>query len=111
MQQQGLANLAFQIAAADAWDIRGLGKESNWDEYAATFIAGEPALEPRVVAAPIRQPPPRVMPRKSGIAVMSRISPCSALAVVAGNRSVHPAATVTGPAARWSSASCRVVGR
>lgn len=50
--------LLFQIAAADAWDIRGLGKESNWDEYVDTFIAGEPALEPRVVAAPIRLPYP-----------------------------------------------------
>ena len=50
--------LLFQIAAADAWDIRGLGKDTNWDEYAATFIAGEPCLEPRVVETPIRLPYP-----------------------------------------------------
>lgn len=50
--------LLYQIAAADAWDIRGFGKEASWDEYAATFIAGEPTLEPRLAPAPVRLPYP-----------------------------------------------------
>lgn len=55
---RGRTLLLYQIAAADAWDIRGFGKEASWDDYAATFIAGEPVLEPRVVPAPIRLPYP-----------------------------------------------------
>ncbi|MCF3628913.1 phytanoyl-CoA dioxygenase family protein [Thalassospiraceae bacterium LMO-SO8] len=55
---KGRTLLLYQIAAADAWDIRGFGKEASWDEYAATFIAGEPTLEPRVVPTPIRLPYP-----------------------------------------------------
>ncbi|MEK9673088.1 MAG: phytanoyl-CoA dioxygenase family protein [Rhodospirillaceae bacterium] len=50
--------LLYQVAAADAWDIRGFVKAPDWDAYAATFIQGEPTLEPRVVAAPIRLPYP-----------------------------------------------------
>ncbi len=55
---KGRTLLLYQIAAADAWDIRGFGKAASWDDYAATFIAGEPTLEPRLVPAPIRLPYP-----------------------------------------------------
>ena len=50
--------LLYQIAAGDAWDIRGMPTEESWDAYAATFIAGTPTIEPRVVPAPIRLPYP-----------------------------------------------------
>ena len=50
--------LLYQIAAGDAWDIRGLPTEESWDAYAATFIAGTPTIVPRVVLAPIRLPYP-----------------------------------------------------
>ncbi len=50
--------LLFQIAAGDAWDIRGMPTEESWDDYAATFIAGKPTNEPRVVPTPIRLPYP-----------------------------------------------------
>ncbi len=55
--------LLYQVAAADAWDIRG-NREGTWDDYLATIIAGEATLEPRVVPAPIRLPYPG--PLKSG---------------------------------------------
>ncbi len=50
--------LLYQIAAGDAWDIRGMPTEESWDAYAATFIAGTPTIEPRVIPAPIRLPYP-----------------------------------------------------
>jgi len=50
--------LLLQIAAADAWDIRGIGSEDFWNDYTQTFIAGEPSIEPRVVSTPIRLPYP-----------------------------------------------------
>ena len=50
--------LLFQVAAGDAWDIRGMPTEESWDDYAATFIAGTPTIEPRVVPTPIRLPYP-----------------------------------------------------
>lgn len=56
--------LLYQVAAADAWDIRGLTRESSWEDYVSTMIAGEPTNEPRVVPAPIRLPYPG--PLKSG---------------------------------------------
>lgn len=49
--------LLYQIAAADAWDIRGM-EEANWEEYADTILAGTPCIEPRLVPAPIRLPYP-----------------------------------------------------
>ncbi|NQW09911.1 MAG: phytanoyl-CoA dioxygenase family protein [Alphaproteobacteria bacterium] len=48
--------LLYQIAAADAWDLRGM--PADWDEHNSRLIAGEPTLEPRVVPAPIRLPYP-----------------------------------------------------
>ncbi len=56
--------LLFQIAAADAWDIRGMDRIGSWENYVNTIIAGEPTVEPRLVAAPIRLPYPG--PLKSG---------------------------------------------
>ncbi|PIW26824.1 MAG: phytanoyl-CoA dioxygenase [Rhodospirillales bacterium CG15_BIG_FIL_POST_REV_8_21_14_020_66_15] len=50
--------LLYQVTAADAWDIRGLPAGSTWDDYVASFIAGEPVLEPRVVPTPVRLPYP-----------------------------------------------------
>jgi len=49
--------LLYQVAAADAWDIRGM-EEKTWAEYARTMIAGEPCFVPRVVPCPIRLPYP-----------------------------------------------------
>ena len=56
--------LLFQIAAADAWDIRGMDRIGSWAEYEKTIIAGEATNEPRVVSAPVRLPYPE--PLKSG---------------------------------------------
>ena len=49
--------LLYQVAAADAWDIRGMD-EKSWAEYARTMIAGEACYTPRVVPCPIRLPYP-----------------------------------------------------
>ncbi len=49
--------LLYQIAAADAWDIRGM-EEPTWEEYANTILAGAPTIEPRLVPTPIRLPYP-----------------------------------------------------
>ena len=56
--------LLYQVAAGDAWDIRGIPTEDSWDEYTESFIAGVPTLEPRLVTTPIRLPYPG--PLKSG---------------------------------------------
>lgn len=56
--------MLFQIAAADAWDIRGMDRIGSWENYVDTIIAGEPTVEPRVVPTPIRLPYPA--PLKSG---------------------------------------------
>lgn len=49
--------LLYQVAAADAWDLRGL-TEGSWDAHRASMLAGEPTLEPRVVPVPVRLPYP-----------------------------------------------------
>ena len=56
--------MLYQIAAGDAWDLRGFGKSKNWEKYRETFIAGEPTNEPRMVPAPVRLPYPE--PVKGG---------------------------------------------
>ena len=56
--------LLLQIAAADAWDIRGLRPGSTWEEYVATFLAGEPTNQPRLTSVPVRLPYPE--PLKGG---------------------------------------------
>lgn len=56
--------LLFQVAAADAWDIRGMDRIGSWDQFKKTMIAGEPTNEPRVVVTPIRLPYPE--PLKKG---------------------------------------------
>ena len=49
--------LLYQVAAADAWDIGGAGA-GNWDNYAATIIAGQATNQPRIVPTPVRLPYP-----------------------------------------------------
>ena len=56
--------LLFQIAAADAWDLRGMDRIGSWEEYEKTIIAGEATNAPRIVPAPVRLPYPE--PLKSG---------------------------------------------
>ena len=50
--------LLYQIAAGDAWDLRGMSKGSSWDDYSKSFISGKPSIEPRIVPTPIRLPYP-----------------------------------------------------
>lgn len=56
--------MLYQVAAADAWDIRGMGRVGSWDNYVDTMISGEPTNEPRTVSTPIRLPFPE--PEKVG---------------------------------------------
>lgn len=56
--------MLYQVAAADAWDIRGMGRVGSWDNYVDTMISGEPTNEPRTVSTPIRLPFPE--PEKAG---------------------------------------------
>ena len=58
--------LLFQVAAADAWDIRGMDRIGSWDQYKKTMITGTPTNEPRVVVTPIRLPYPEPL-RKGSI--------------------------------------------
>lgn len=56
--------LLLQVAAADAWDIRGMSRIGSWEQYEATMIAGTVTNVPRVVSTPIRLPFPE--PLKKG---------------------------------------------
>ena len=56
--------LLLQVAAADAWDIRGMDRIGSWEQYKATMIAGKATNIPRVVPTPIRLPYPE--PLKKG---------------------------------------------
>jgi len=56
--------LLLQVAAADAWDIRGMSRIGSWEQYEATMIAGKVTNIPRVVPTPIRLPFPE--PLKKG---------------------------------------------
>ena len=56
--------MLYQVAAADAWDIRGMGRIGSWDDYVDTMISGEPTNQPRTVSTPIRLPFPE--PEKVG---------------------------------------------
>jgi len=49
--------LLLQVAAGDAWDIRGM-EETCWADHEKTMIAGKASTEPRVVPCPIRLPYP-----------------------------------------------------
>jgi phytanoyl-CoA hydroxylase len=49
--------LLYQMAAADAWDLRGLGK-GGFEEFEALMIAGKSTLHPRIVPTPVRMPYP-----------------------------------------------------
>ena len=46
--------LLFQLCAADAWPILGIG----WDALTKNFVRGEPTQTPRVEAVPVRIPLP-----------------------------------------------------
>ncbi|MEK9723960.1 MAG: phytanoyl-CoA dioxygenase family protein [Rhodospirillaceae bacterium] len=50
--------LLFQVSAADAWDLRGIGSADAWDGYVETIIAGRATNQPRLAAAPVRLPYP-----------------------------------------------------
>lgn len=56
--------MLYQVAAADAWDIRGMGRVGSWDNYIDTMISGEPTNQPRTEPTPIRLPFPE--PEKVG---------------------------------------------
>lgn len=49
--------LLYQVAAADAWDLRGM-TEGSWEDHEASMLSGQASIEPRVVPAPIRLPYP-----------------------------------------------------
>ena len=49
--------LLYQVAAGDAWDIRGIDGLS-WEAYEATMLLGKPSLTPRMEAIPVRLPFP-----------------------------------------------------
>ncbi len=49
--------LLYQVAAADAWDLRGL--EDDWAEYESRMIAGSSTVVPRIVDCPVRMPYPK----------------------------------------------------
>lgn len=57
--------LLLQVAAADAWDIRGTARVGSWEQYKKTMIAGEITNEPRVVPTPIRLPYPEPLMKGS----------------------------------------------
>jgi phytanoyl-CoA hydroxylase len=50
--------LLFQIAAGDAWDLRGLSDVKSWEEYGELMISGHFDNQPRIVKTPVRLPYP-----------------------------------------------------
>ncbi|MCY4592147.1 MAG: phytanoyl-CoA dioxygenase family protein [Alphaproteobacteria bacterium] len=48
--------LLYQVAAADAWDMRRFNED--WETCEARMIAGQSTLEPRMVPCPVRLPYP-----------------------------------------------------
>jgi phytanoyl-CoA hydroxylase len=48
--------LLHQYRAADAWPL--LGFAEGWDSYNSLLVTGEPSLEPRLEAVPVRLPLP-----------------------------------------------------
>ena len=47
--------LLYEVAAADAWPLLGV---KDFDEFNSRMIVGEPTIEPRVTAVPVRMPLP-----------------------------------------------------
>jgi ectoine hydroxylase-related dioxygenase (phytanoyl-CoA dioxygenase family) len=47
--------LLYEVAAADAWPLRGI---ASLEEFDAQMIAGSPTIEPRVTPVPVRMPYP-----------------------------------------------------
>ena len=52
--------LLFQYCAGDAWPLMGI----DWEDYASSFLRGEPSSQPRLAEVPVRLPLPA--PEKSG---------------------------------------------
>ncbi len=55
----------LEVAAADAWDLRGMSRIGSWDQFKATVIAGEATNEPRIVPTPVRLPFPEALKKGS----------------------------------------------
>ena len=52
--------LLLQYCAGDSWP---LCQQLDWDQYCASYVRGEPVLEPRMEEVPWRLPlPPALMP-------------------------------------------------
>lgn len=47
--------LLYEFAAADAFPLMGV---SDWNDFNARLVVGEPTVEPRTVACPVRMPLP-----------------------------------------------------
>jgi hypothetical protein len=47
--------LLYEYAAADAWPLLSV---SDFADFNARLVTGEPSVEPRVVSAPVRMPLP-----------------------------------------------------
>ena len=47
--------LLYEVAASDAWPLMGV---KDFEEFNSRMVLGEPNVEPRVVAAPVRMPLP-----------------------------------------------------
>jgi len=47
--------LLHEYTAADAWPLMGV---ANFDDFNDRMVLGEPSVEPRIVAAPVRMPLP-----------------------------------------------------
>ncbi len=55
LSDQPRALLLYEYAAADAWPIMGV---SDLADFNARIVAGEPTIEPRLTAVPVRMPLP-----------------------------------------------------
>ena len=53
--------LFFEYAAADAWPLAGTEPLDDLEEFNRRVVHGEPTLEPRLAAAPVRIPLPRAV--------------------------------------------------
>jgi phytanoyl-CoA hydroxylase len=56
--------LLLQVAAEDAWDLRGMEAYASWENRLKMMIAGSSGNQPRIVDTPVRMPYPG--PLKSG---------------------------------------------
>ncbi|MBT5918818.1 MAG: phytanoyl-CoA dioxygenase family protein, partial [Alphaproteobacteria bacterium] len=56
--------LLLQVAAADAWDLRGMEAYASWENHEKMMLAGSAGNQPRIVETPVRLPYPG--PLKTG---------------------------------------------